>query len=388
MYSFLLDDDEKKSVAYPPKPAAATTPTPAPAVAAPAPAVTTPAVTTPAPAVKDEVPAALQRKTADYTPQTPWTPKEQRVEAPVVEKEKPSLEIPPISDYDNFSELVKQYTSTPMTEEEQKRRERGAAAAQSMGALGNVLSAFSNLAFTGGVAPSQKLPDLPDANKDVQAFRTQVEKSRQAYLNNLLQGRALQQKGEELGLKRADLVRKVNAEDKRWEIQDMLTNAKIKRMQAATAKDDASRKKLEQEADNLVALAQKKLQLMDSQIGLNNQRASHVGSVGSGAYRVPHDVANPLTGELDRLYITPNEEIRQRALEMGDDSRTRETEHVNEFGGKSTTKIERGKSGEQKLAELTRKKKEERKAAEEAKKKAKTEKKPNNNMSHTRALGL
>ena len=107
MYSF-LDDDEKKSVTYPPKPAVATTPT------------HTPAVTAPAPAVKDEVPAALQRKTADYTPRAPWTPKEQRVEAPVVEEEKPSLDIPPVSDYDNFSELVKQYTSAPMTEEEQK----------------------------------------------------------------------------------------------------------------------------------------------------------------------------------------------------------------------------------------------------------------------------
>lgn len=375
MYSF-LDDDEKKSVAYPPKPAVATTPTPAPAV------------TAPAPAVKDEVPAALQRKTADYTPQTPWTPKEQRVEAPVVEDEKPSLDIPPVSDYDNFSELVKQYTSAPMTEEEQKRRERGAAVAQSMGALGNVLSAFSNLAFTGGVAPSQKLPDLPDANKDVQAFRTQVEKSRQAYLNNLLQGRALQQKGEELGLKRADLVRKVNAEDKRWEIQDMLTDAKIKRMQAATAKDDATRKKLEREADNIVTLAQKKLQLMDSQIGLNNQRARHVGSVGSGRNLTEYEYYDDLTGGFKKELVTPNEKLRRESLERGDDSNTRDTEHVNEFGGKSTTKIERGKSGEQKLAELTRKKKEERKAAEEAKKKAKTGKKPNNNMSHTRALGL
>lgn len=375
MYSF-LDDDEKKIVTYPPKPTVTTTPTPAPAV------------TAPAPTVKDEVPAVLQRKTADYTPQTPWTPKEQRVEAPVVEEEKPSLDIPPVSDYDNFSELVKQYTSAPMTEEEQKRRERGAAAAQSMGALGNVLSAFSNLAFTGGVAPSQKLPDLPDANKDVQAFRTQVEKSRQAYLNNLLQGRALQQKGEELGLKRADLVRKVNAEDKRWEIQDMLTDAKIKRMQAATAKDDATRKKLEREADNIVTLAQKKLQLMDSQIGLNNQRARHVGSVGSGRNLTEYEYYDDLTGGFKKELVTPNEKLRRESLERGDDSNTRDTEHVNEFGGKSTTKIERGKSGEQKLAELTRKKKEERKAAEEAKKKAKTGKKPNNNMSHTRALGL
>lgn len=369
MYSF-LDDDEKKSVTYSPKTAVTTTPTPAPAV------------TAPAPAVKDEVPAALQRKTADYTPQTPWTPKEQRVETPVAEKEKPSLDIPPVSDYDNFSELVKQYTSAPMTEEEQKRRERGAAAAQSMGALGNVLSAFSNLAFTGGAAPSQKLPDLPDANKDVQAFRTQVEKSRQAYLNNLLQGRALQQKGEELGLKRSDLVRKVNAEDKRWEIQDMLTDAKIKRMQAASAKDDATRKKLEQEADNIVELAQKKLQLMDSQIGLNNQRARYVGSDGSGKSII--EIADPVTGELKKYGVTGNKAVDILMGQEIDESNKTTTKSVDAFGGKSSKTTERGKSAKQKSGEHTRALREK----EEAKKKAKTGKKPNNNMSHTRALGL
>lgn len=369
LYSF-LDDDEKKSVTYSPKPAVTTTPTPAPSV------------TAPAPSVKDEVPAVLQRKTADYTPQTPWTPKEQRVETPAAEKEKPSLDIPPVSDYDNFSELVKQYTSAPMTEEEQKRRERGAAAAQSMGALGNVLSAFSNLAFTGGAAPSQKLPDLPDANKDVQAFRTQVEKSRQAYLNNLLQGRALQQNGEELGLKRADLVRKVNAEYKRWEIQDMLTDAKIKRMQAATAKDDATRKKLEQEADNIVALAQKKLQLMDSQIGLNNQRARYVGSDGSGKSII--EIADPVTGELKKYGVTGNKAVDILMGQEIDESNKTTTKSVDAFGGKSSKTTERGKSAKQKSGEHTRALREK----EEAKKKAKTGKKPNNNMSHTRALGL
>ena len=369
MYSF-LDDDEKKIVTYPPKPAVTTTPT------------TAPAVTAPTPTVKDEAPAVLQRKTADYTPQTPWTPKEQRVEAPVVEEEKPSLDIPPVSDYDNFSELVKQYTSAPMTEEEQKRRERGAAAAQSVGALGNALSAFSNLAFTGGVAPSQKLPDLPDANKDVQEFRTQVEKSRQAYLNNLLQGRALQQKGEELGLKRADLVRKVNAEDKRWEIQDMLTDAKIKRMQAASAKDEATRKKLEREADKIVALAQKKLQLMDSQIGLNNQRARYVGSDGSGKSII--EIADPVTGELKKYGVTGNKAVDILMGQEIDESNKTTTKSVDAFGGKSSKTTERGKSAKQKSGEHTRALREK----EEAKKKAKTGKKPNNNMSHTRALGL
>ena len=85
MSSFLADD-EKKRVTYSPKPAVTTTPTPAPAV------------TAPAPSVKDEVPAALQRKTADYTPQTPCTPQEQRVGAPVVAVDKSFLDLPPVGD--------------------------------------------------------------------------------------------------------------------------------------------------------------------------------------------------------------------------------------------------------------------------------------------------
>lgn len=378
MYSFLLDDDEKKSVAYPPKPAVATTPTPAPAVSAPA-------VTTPAPAVEDEVPAALQRKTADYTPQNPWTPKEQRVEAPVVEEEKSSLEIPPVSDYDNFSELVKQYTSAQMTEEEQKRRERGAAAAQSMGALGNVLSAFSNLAFTGGVAPSQKLPDLPDANKDVQAFRTQVEKSRQAYLNNLLQGRALQQKGEELGLKRAELTRKVNADEREAANKKALNDAKIGRMRVQDSKDEAikaywdAKTQALEEGQPLVEAERR------AQIAYWNSKARS----GDGSGKIIMQMADPATNKLRNIPVTGNKAADILMNQEIDESNKTATKSVDAFGGKSSKTTERGKSAKQKSGEHTRAlREEEHKAAEEAKKKAKTEKKPNNNMSHTRALGL
>lgn len=370
MYSFLLDDDEKKSVTYPPKPAVATTPTPAPAV------------TAPAPAVKDEVPAALQRKTADYTPQTPWTPKEQRVEAPVVEEEKPSLDIPPVSDYDNFSELVKQYTSAPMTEEEQKRRERGAAAAQSVGALGNVLSAFSNLAFTGGVAPSQKLPDLPDANKDVQAFRTQVEKSRQAYLNNLLQGRALQQKGEELGLKRVELTRKVNADEREAANKKALNDAKIGRMRAQDSKDEAVKaywdaKTQALKEDRPLAEAERR-----AKIAYWNAKAKSCGSDSSGKKII--QLNDPATHKLENILVTGNKAADILMSQEIDESNKTTTKSVDAFGGKSSKTTERGKSAKQKSGEHTRALREK----EEAKKKAKTGKKPNNNMSHTRALGL
>lgn len=369
MYSF-LDDDEKKSVTYPPKPAVATTPTPAPAV------------TAHAPAVKDEVPAALQRKTADYTPQTPWTPKEQRVEAPVVEDKKPSLDIPPVSDYDNFSELVKQYTSAPMTEEEQKRRERGAAAAQSVGALGNVLNAFSNLAFTGGVAPSQKLPDLPDANKDVQAFRTQVEKSRQAYLNNLLQGRALQQKGEELGLKRAELTRKVNADEREAANKKALNDAKIGRMRVQDSKDEAIKAYWDAKTQALeegqpLAEAERR-----AKIAYWNSKARSGGG-GNGNY-VDVKLADPVTHKTQKIRVTGNKAADILMSQEIDESNKTTTKSVDAFGGKSSKTTERGKSAKQKSGEHTRALREK----EEAKKKAKTGKKPNNNMSHTRALDL
>ena len=352
MYDFLLDDDEKKSV---PK----------------APAFVT--------AEKDAVPAALQRKTANYTPQTPWTPKEQKVEAPVKER-KPSLDIPPVSDYDNFSQLVKQYTSVPMTKEEQERRERGAVAAQSMGALGNVLSAFSNLAFTGGVAPSQKLPELPAADKDVQAFRAQVEKSRQAYLNNLLQGRALQQKGEELGLRRADLARRVNADEREAENKKALNDAKIGRMGAMNSKDEAQRAYWDEKTRALeegqpLVEAEKR-----ARIAYWNRKAN---SGGSGNY-VNVQIADPVTGELKTIPVTGNKAAELIANQEIDESNKSSTNSVDAFGGRSSKTTERGKSAKQKSGEHTRARREE----EEAKKKAKAEKKSGSSGSHTKALGL
>jgi hypothetical protein len=83
-----------------------------------------------------------------------------------------------------YQELVNTYATKPLTPEEEERRVKAATSAQGWGALGNGLSALSNLFFVGGVAPSQKLPDLPDTNRDIQMFRDRVNKNRAAYLAN------------------------------------------------------------------------------------------------------------------------------------------------------------------------------------------------------------
>lgn len=79
----------------------------------------------------------------------------------------------------------------PITQEEQDRRTKAAYSASAIGALGNAMSAFSNLAFTGGVAPSQKLPETYSPNKDVQNFRDRVNKVRDNYLSNITAQRRL-----------------------------------------------------------------------------------------------------------------------------------------------------------------------------------------------------
>lgn len=98
----------------------------------------------------------------------------------------------PVSDSEYIDNLAGTLEK-PLTQEEQDRRVRATYSASAMGALGNALSAFSNLAFTGGVAPSQELPNTYLPNKDVESFRNRVNKVRDAYLNNLTTREKLRQ---------------------------------------------------------------------------------------------------------------------------------------------------------------------------------------------------
>lgn len=96
--------------------------------------------------------------------------------------DKPSVENKPISDYEYNQNFVNSILKNPMSPEEEERRARSAYAVSSVGALGNAMSAFGNLVFTGMGAPSQKLPTTPDAYGFVKEMQDRNQKDRENYL--------------------------------------------------------------------------------------------------------------------------------------------------------------------------------------------------------------
>ncbi len=76
--------------------------------------------------------------------------------------------------YNYMSGLV-----TPVSAQEQERRERGARTAQAIGHLGNAFSALSNLIFTGQGAVPQRLPEVADPN--VSEWQERLDEQRARY---------------------------------------------------------------------------------------------------------------------------------------------------------------------------------------------------------------
>lgn len=94
---------------------------------------------------------------------------------------------PKMSDYQFNQNFYKQYMQKPITQEEEDRRKRAAQSAQAIAGLGNVISAFSNLAFS-GEAPSQTLSQLPQV--DYLSFSDRLKQQRDQYGAGLVNARA------------------------------------------------------------------------------------------------------------------------------------------------------------------------------------------------------
>lgn len=87
--------------------------------------------------------------------------------------------------YNGLADLLKPRIS----EEEQARRERGAWASASYGALGQAMAAIGNLIYA-GKAPSQKVPDLPTPYKKIEALRDKLDAVRARYMNAKMAARS------------------------------------------------------------------------------------------------------------------------------------------------------------------------------------------------------
>lgn len=98
------------------------------------------------------------------------------------------IDMPAPSEYHQFQDLYSQLYEKPITPEEEDRRKRAASAVEGVGHLGNVLSAFSNLIFTGKSAPSQELPKVPDSR--LQTFEDRIAEKRRMYASGLMGAKA------------------------------------------------------------------------------------------------------------------------------------------------------------------------------------------------------
>ena len=103
----------------------------------------------------------------------------------------------------------------PITPEEEARRERAARAVQGVAGLGNVMTAFSNLAFTGKGAPSQTLPtQQADAmGKEITSWQDKLATEREKYAAAQLGAKTQQWKMEQEERRYADQLKQQGIEN-------------------------------------------------------------------------------------------------------------------------------------------------------------------------------
>lgn len=203
----------------------------------------------------------------------------------------------------------------PITPEEEARRERAARAVQGVAGLGNVMTAFSNLAFTGKGAPSQTLPtQQADAmGKEITSWQDKLATEREKYAAAMLGAKTQQWKMEQEAQQRAQM--QANA-DRAYEFQvkqheDNMAIAKDK--EEAEAAETKQRMALEQqrisiarqEANTRLSEAQRKDKpypmIVDGQlyeIPISRVNEQMIGSIFA---KLPEDVRNsagqPIYGE-------------------------------------------------------------------------------------------
>lgn len=103
----------------------------------------------------------------------------------------------------------------PITPEEEARRERAARAVQGVAGLGNLMSAFANLTFTGKGAPSQTLPTQQvDAMSDkMTSWKDKLKAEREKYQAAELGAKAQQWKMEQDERRYADALKQQGIEN-------------------------------------------------------------------------------------------------------------------------------------------------------------------------------
>lgn len=178
----------------------------------------------------------------------------------------------------------------PITPEEEARRERAARAVQGVAGLGNVMTAFSNLAFTGKGAPSQTMPtqQVDAMGKEITSWKDKLASEREKYAAAELGARTTQWKMEQDERRYADQLKQQGI-DNTIKLGNLeISKAKLAHdMQYANQMLDLRVKELMQQGEIAAkahARAMKELGIQEDRLGLakDELKARQDGSYYSG----------------------------------------------------------------------------------------------------------
>lgn len=185
------------------------------------------------------------------------------------------IDMPAPSEYHQFQDLYSQLYEKPITPEEEDRRKRAASAAEGVGHLGNVLSAFSNLIFTGKGAPSQELPKVPDSR--LQTFEDRIAEKRRMYASGLMGAKArdLQDWKDAYTMR---YNQKKAIDDRAMELMKLNTNMNLQQARLQAQQDIAAKRAEETKRHNQ---AMESIGWTNAQTARSNKNSSSRGASGN-----------------------------------------------------------------------------------------------------------
>ena len=270
-------------------------------------------------------------------------------------------------DYQAFNNLVEQYAGEALSEKDREKRERAAVVSQGIGALGNAISAFSNIASVGGVAPSQKLPEVPNVSKDIDNFRAYIDRNKAAYINAMMNAGAMKRKDRELAVREADYNRRVWKDEQEAEQKKNANESLIARRNAMNSKDAASSAYWLAKARALEEGLPLDKAEKEARTAYYNYRAQGGSSSGNKLHKIRK--FNAATGEYEDIYVTGNEASRylDSLSEDPDAANTSTSTNEEKVGGTvistKTTTRKKGETGKQANARKVKEEKDNKWAA-------------------------
>lgn len=187
------------------------------------------------------------------------------------------------------SQFVAELQAGLLPKEEQEKRERAARRINGIQHLGNMLSAFSNLYYTRGGAPSQTLPTIKDPDletwrtnqrKNITSYQDWVDKKDKAIWDReyKLMTAAHRQQMDKVKAKRIQADIDAKEAEKRWNDEKnkwAVDSAKYKAEQAKyeAAKKEAEARKAEEEALDAKQKAEDAHEVAQSTVNKNNAQA-------------------------------------------------------------------------------------------------------------------